>query len=114
MNTLEKDIEKKLRQMVKARGGMCLKWVCPGWSGVPDRIVLLPGGRIYFVETKRPKGGKVSALQKKWMVWLRELGFSHWFIWDDFDLHVFEERLLSHRVDGKQINHVIYDEMYKE
>ena len=45
--TLEKDIERKLVDMVKRHGGLCLKWVCPGWSGVPDRIVLLPPGKIF-------------------------------------------------------------------
>lgn len=86
MTQLERDIEKKLRLGVEVQGGKCLKWVCPGWSGVPDRIVLLPGARIYFVETKRPKGGIVSALQNKWREWLTELGFSVVTIWNDYDL----------------------------
>lgn len=88
-NKLEKDIEQRLRQKVESLGGKCLKWVCPGWSGVPDRIVLLPGARIYFVETKRPKGGELSALQKKWWKWLTELGFSYSVVWNDLDLEVF-------------------------
>lgn len=75
MTELEKDIERRLRKTVEARGGLCLKWVCPGWSGVPDRIVLMPGARIYFVETKRPKGGVVGKLQKWWTEKLRALGF---------------------------------------
>lgn len=86
---LEKEIEAKLRRMVEGAGGRCLKWVCPGWSGVPDRIVLLPGGRVAFVETKRPKGGRLSALQIKWAEWLVELGFSYWCIWDGRGLHSF-------------------------
>lgn len=86
MTQLERDIEQKLRRGVEAQGGKCLKWVCPGWSGVPDRIILLPGGRIYFVETKRPKGGVVSALQNKWREWLTGLGFSVVTIWNDYDL----------------------------
>jgi hypothetical protein len=91
MEKLEKDIEKKLRRMVEKHGGQCLKWVCPGWSGVPDRIVLLPGERIIFVETKRPKGGVLSALQRYWREKLRSLDFSHWTIWDDKDLELFEK-----------------------
>ena len=55
MTPLEKEIEAKLVDVVKRHGGMCLKWVCPGWAGVPDRIVLLPGGKVIFVELKRPK-----------------------------------------------------------
>lgn len=89
MPTLEKEIEKKLRQKVEALGGRCLKWVCPGWSGVPDRIVLLPWRRIYFVETKRPKGGTLSALQKKWRDWINQLGFSYWVVWSEADLAYF-------------------------
>lgn len=77
MTELEKDIEKKLRVTIEKKfGGRCLKWVCPGWAGVPDRIILLPGGRLLFVELKRPKGGKVEALQRKWREWLTDLGFS--------------------------------------
>lgn len=86
---VERDIEQKLRRAVEARGGRCLKWVCPGWSGVPDRIVLLPGGKIYFVEVKKPKGGKVGALQIKWHNWLTELGFTVCVIWNTDDLNTF-------------------------
>ncbi len=75
MATLEKDIEKKLRLMVAKHGGLCLKWVCPGWSGVPDRIILLPGGRIIFCELKRPNGGKIEVLQTWWHKRLQTFGF---------------------------------------
>lgn len=91
MTPLEKDIEKKLREMVEKHGGLCLKWVCPGWAGVPDRIILLPGGRIIFTELKRPKGGKLSKLQEWWAKKLTDLGFSHWLIWDADDLECFED-----------------------
>ena len=46
MTPLERDIERKLVGVVKHHGGLCLKWVCPGWAGVPDRIVLL-GDLLY-------------------------------------------------------------------
>lgn len=80
MTELEKYIEKSLKDMVERHGGLCLKWVCPGWAGVPDRIILLPGGRVIFAETKRPKGGKVSRLQKWWHDKLTKLGFYACFI----------------------------------
>lgn len=89
MLTLEKEIEKKLRTKVEALGGKCLKWVCPGWGGVPDRLVLLPGARVHFVELKRPKGGKLSALQIKWHEWLSRLGFYCFTVWDEEDLSNF-------------------------
>ena len=75
MEQRERDIEQNLVRMVKNRGGLCMKWVCPGWAGVPDRIVLLPGGHIIFVELKRPTGGRVAARQKYWKKKLTELGF---------------------------------------
>lgn len=72
---LEKEIEKKLRTAVKQIGGIALKFVSPGMAGVPDRLVLLPNGRIYFVELKR-QGEKMRPLQVKRKRQLEELGFS--------------------------------------
>jgi hypothetical protein len=73
---LEKSIENILRQAVEDEGGLCLKWVCPGHKGVPDRMLLFPGGIIAFVELKRP-GAKVKAggLQNWWRQRLAEFGF---------------------------------------
>ena len=82
MTPLEKDIERKLVSMAKRHGGYCLKWVCPGWSGVPDRIILLPGGRVIFVELKRPKGSRLDPLQRWWAKKLTALGFDHYYIYD--------------------------------
>lgn len=74
-NARENSIEEYLSRQVKALGGCCPKWVSPGHNGVPDRILILPGGRIAFAETKRPKGGRASALQVIWQQILRRLGF---------------------------------------
>ena len=90
MTQLEKDIEQKLKKTVEKHGGQCLKWVCPGWSGVPDRIILLPGGHVVFVETKRPKGGRVSKLQKWWHDRLRSFGFVVGLAWNDEDIKAIE------------------------
>ena len=91
---LEKNIEHKLVSIVKRKGGLCLKWVCPGWAGVPDRIVLLPGGRVVFVELKRPEGGRLSKMQVWWMNKLQALGFVHCVIWNDEELKLFKETIL--------------------
>ena len=70
----EKQIEKKLIMEVKKRGGICPKWVSPGFAGVPDRIVLLPHGKFAFVEVKAP-GEKPRPLQVSRHKLLRRLGF---------------------------------------
>lgn len=90
MTQLERDIERALVGMVKSHGGMAMKWVCPGWAGVPDRIVLLPGGKIIFVELKRPKGGEVRKLQEWWHAKLRSLGFTVWVICNRNDINALE------------------------
>lgn len=51
---LERDVERHLRKRILAIGGDCEKFVSPGKRGVPDRIVTMPGGRLWFVELKRP------------------------------------------------------------
>jgi hypothetical protein len=67
-------IEQKLTDEVKQRGGLCMKFVSPGLVGVPDRILLMPGGKVGFVEVKRP-GGKLRRIQARRQAQLLELGF---------------------------------------
>jgi len=59
----EKVVEEYLRDQVKALGGKAYKFVSPGNAGVPDRLVLLPGGKVVFVELKAT-GRKPTALQE--------------------------------------------------
>lgn len=70
----EKAIEQKLTLMVKKQGGICPKFVSPGFDGMPDRIVLLPGGCMAFVEVKAP-GEKPRPLQMARHRLLQRLGF---------------------------------------
>lgn len=70
----EKHIEQTLTKAVKAKGGLCVKFVSPNFNGVPDRIVLLPFGKIAFVELKAP-GKKPRPLQVKRKRQLESLGF---------------------------------------
>lgn len=71
---LEKKVEEKLMKDVKAYGGICPKLVSPGMDGMPDRMALLPGGRIGFVEVKAP-GKKPRKLQLLRHRILERLGF---------------------------------------
>lgn len=70
----EKDIENKLIKAVKEKGGLALKFTSPGMAGVPDRLVLLPKGKIAFVEIKA-KGKKLRPLQVRRKRQLEQLGF---------------------------------------
>ena len=70
----EKTVEQKLVAAVKARGGICPKFVSPGFDGMPDRLVLLPFGKIAFVEVKAPNK-KTRPLQKARHRLLQKLGF---------------------------------------
>ncbi len=71
---LEKQIEQKLVQAVKKMGGLCPKFVSPGFDGVPDRLVLLSDGKIAFIETKAPNK-KLRPLQVRRKRQLEKLGF---------------------------------------
>ena len=70
----EKRIEQKLMMEVRRCGGMALKFVSPSYSGMPDRLILLPDGKVAFVEVKAP-GKKPRPLQIKRREMLRKLGF---------------------------------------
>ena len=73
MTMREKGIEQKFTLMVKQTGGLALKFVSAGMNGMPDRLVLLPGGHMAFVEVKAP--GKVPhPLQEARHRMLRKLG----------------------------------------
>lgn len=69
----ERDIEKWLRRQIENMGGRAFKFTSPGNDGVPDRIAVLPGGRIYFIELKAD-GGRLSPLQVWQQNQLSELG----------------------------------------
>ena len=71
---LEKEIEKKLKERVEAMGCLCLKLECPGYTGVPDRMILMPGGDVIFVELKAP-GKKERPRQEYVQEQFRRLGF---------------------------------------
>lgn len=71
----EKTLERKLVQAVKAMGGLAPKFASPGLDGMPDRLILLPGGRIAFAEVKTT-GCRPRPLQIKRKEQLEALEFS--------------------------------------
>lgn len=80
----ERVVEHALVKAVHSRGGCCPKWVSPGLDGVPDRIVLLPDGKVGFVELKAP-GEKPRRLQMARMRQLQRLGYKS-FVCDRIEL----------------------------
>ena len=89
----EKLTEQKLVRAVKNAGGIAVKLVSPGFDGMPDRLLLLPGAKIAFVEVKA-MGCKPRPLQRRRHEMLRALGFSV-FVLDD-------ERLVGGIIDEIQ------------
>jgi hypothetical protein len=78
----EKILERRLVLAVKKAGGVCPKFVSPGLDGMPDRLILLPGGRIAFAEVKR-HGEKPRPLQAARHGMLRRLGFAVYMLDDE-------------------------------
>lgn len=86
----ESALEKMLRQAVRSAGGLCIKLPAHLYRGIPDRLVLLPGGRVYFIELKTEKG-KPSVHQLRYQIFLRKLGFNSDIIQGESQLRDFIE-----------------------
>lgn len=87
---LEKEIETYLRIKVKQSGGIALKFTSPGYSGVPDRIILMPGGKIYFAEIKNERG-RLSPIQLHCHKLFKGLGIHVYVLWSKKDVDTFME-----------------------
>jgi hypothetical protein len=92
----EKDVEKYLVGQVLAAGGVAEKIVMAGTRGYFDRVVALPGGRVVFVEVKKPKGSHVAAHQRARHQFYRALGCEVVLVKSFADV----DRLLARRVQG--------------
>jgi len=84
----EKLIERKLREAIKQKGGLALKIFAPFFTGMPDRLILLPGGRVEFVELKST-GDNQTPRQRIVTKLLRKLGFNVSLIDDQTKLTAF-------------------------
>lgn len=69
----ETTVEQALIRAVHTAGGHCWKFTSPGLAGVPDRLILLPGPHVGFIETKAP-GGKPRPIQQHRINQIRALG----------------------------------------
>lgn len=85
----ERVAEQYLREQVTALGGMCPKFIDPARRGAPDRMVLLPGLPVHFVEMKRAKLGRLEAHQERYHADLRRLGHRVWVLWSKEDVRAF-------------------------
>jgi G:T-mismatch repair DNA endonuclease (very short patch repair protein) len=82
---LEKDIEAYLVKQVKKRGGLAFKFVSPAHRGVPDRVLIMPGGVVIFVEVKA-ETGRLSALQNQTISEMRAVGARVCVVWSRSDV----------------------------
>ena len=85
---LERDIERYLVRRVKDIGGIAYKFVSPAHRGVADRLVVLPGGVVWFVEVKKV-GGRMSTLQELFKRDMLALGQNYMTLWDMDDVDTF-------------------------
>ena len=99
-NQLENEVEGHLRRRVEKAGGMCVKFLPDFARGLPDRIVLLPGGVLVWVETKRPQGGVLSPVQKVQHVLLRRLGQRVEVVWTKDQADALIDSLVSTGTQG--------------
>lgn len=93
----EKKLETKLIKAVKKKGGLALKLVSPGFSGLPDRLILIAYGKIGFVEVKAP-GKKPRPLQVARHEQLRKLGFKVYTLDDECQIKKILEEVMQNEL----------------
>lgn len=97
---LEREVEKKLIEGIRRLGGRAYKWVSPGSNGVPDRIAILPGGRIMFIELKTTTG-RLSKLQRMQIRILQTLGCEVRVLYGMDDVQDLLDRLIAETMEGR-------------
>jgi len=91
MSVKEVVIERELRERVIACGGICEKVMVIGRRGFFDRLIVLPDARVIFAEVKKPRGGRVSAHQRKYIDDFKGLGVEVYIVKNSADI----DRLLK-------------------
>lgn len=92
---LESEVEACLRRHVEQAGGECRKFSPDYARGWPDRVLLLPGGVLVWVETKRPQDGRLSLAQKVAHIKLRRLGQDVRVVWTKAEAEALVKELLQ-------------------
>ncbi|QHW38073.1 VRR-NUC domain-containing protein [Staphylococcus ursi] len=88
----ETKLEQYLVKEIKKKNGLCLKLVSPGTKGVPDRIVIMPGGKTFFVEMKRVSG-RIDPLQKYVHKQFNQRGHKVYVLWTKEQVNEFVKKL---------------------
>ena len=96
---MEKDLEAKVGRWVKRRGGLWLKWVSPGYTGVPDRILITKGGIVAFVEMKQ-RTGRLSGRQVFVGNLLRQMGCRVYAVYDEEQARVMLREVMGDEVQA--------------
>lgn len=100
----EKTTERFLRDEIKKLGGEAYKFVSPGRTGVPDRLVCLPGGRVFFAELKS-EGRKSTPMQRRQQDRLRSLGFT---VYADIDTKAKVKEVIELEVCTARLSGVLH------
>jgi len=89
---LEATVENALGKGALQRGGLALKVACTGRKGFPDRFLVMPKGRNYLVELKKPRGGVLSDSQERMHRHIRVRGTPVYLLWSLQDVADFWKR----------------------
>lgn len=85
---LESVSEKKLKREIEGVGGLCYKFTSPGRQGVPDRVCIIPGGHVVFVEMKQ-ENGSLRPLQRAEIARMKERGADVWVVYGNTGVDAF-------------------------
>lgn len=88
----ETKLEQYLVKEIKKENGLCLKWMSPGAKGVPDRIIIMPGGKTYFVEMKQVSG-RIDPLQKYVHKQFTQRGHKVYVLWTKEQVNEFVKKV---------------------
>lgn len=102
----EKATEAFLRDEMKRQGGRSYKFVSPGQTGVPDRICILPGGRIFFAEVKS-EGKKSTPKQRQQQAVLAALGCK---VYADIDTKAKVREVISNEVQAARLSGLLHQQ----